>query len=151
MAALLVNSAGLPEPSPEIQRRLQQVHHGLSLRYSPAVQGAWLITKEWERDDPRWEMVKRQEMNPLDAWDSIGYLPMDCSVDEAPAYITRVFRGYPKDAIKKLSERIHHYNAGVGIQQTASAVAEVMEHPDPSNIESRKVTGKRTRHVIPKG
>jgi hypothetical protein len=151
MAALLVNSAGLPEPSPEIQRRLQQVHHGLSLRYSPAVQGVWAITKEWERDDPRWEMVKRQEMSPADTWDAVGYLPMDCSPDEAPSYILRIFRNYPKDAVRKLSERMHHYNDTLGGRQVEDAMTEVMEHRDPTNIDSRKVTGKRTRHVIPKG
>lgn len=152
MPAILVNSVGLPEPSPDIQRRLQQVHHGLSLRYSPSVVGAWLITKEWERDDPRWEMVKRQEMAAADAWDSIGYLPMDCPTDQAPSYITKVFRAYPKDAVRKLGDRIHHFNATAGQQQVAAAVEEVMENPNPSaELESRKVTGKRTRHITLKG
>jgi hypothetical protein len=34
---ILVNPAGIPEPSPEIQRRLREVHSGLKLR------GAYMV------------------------------------------------------------------------------------------------------------
>lgn len=149
MAPLLVNSAGVPEPSSDIQRRLKQVHHGLSLRYTPAAQQCWLITMDWERNDPRWEMVKRQEMDPKDTWDVIGYLPVGCSPDEAPSYLEKSLRSYPKEEVKRLGERIHHYNDGLRTTHIETAMHEVMQG-NPAEFESRKVTGKRTRHAVPK-
>ena len=149
MPALILNSVGLPEPSPEIQRRLRQVHHGLGLKFSKAASHVWMVTMEWEREDPRWEMVKRQEMNPADAWDVIGFLPLDCSPDQAPGYLVSILRTYPKESISRLSERMHHYNDSLKVAHVEEAMHDVMQG-NPSEFSSTKVTGKRQRHAIPK-
>lgn len=150
---ILLNGAGNPEPSPEVQRRLKRVHPGLSLRYHPgATTKHWMITMEWPREDPRWEMVRQQEM-PRDAsFDVIGYLPIGCSVDEAAPYLERSLRQHPKEEINRLIARSGEYaRAGdtAEIQKASEeALDEVLSRPDPTS--DRKVTGRRTRH-LPKG
>lgn len=144
---LLLNSVGRPEPSPEIQRRLRQVHHGLSLKFNDGVAGHWMVTMEWDRNDPRWEAVRTGVNDPASAYDIIGYLPMDCSIEEAPAYIERSLRSWPKESVRSLAGRMSHYNTQAGASQVEEAMHEVMQG-NPAEFASKKVTGRRTRHTI---
>lgn len=148
---VLVNPRGMLEPSPEVRRRLRQVHPGLDLKYSPASTHAWLITMDWAPGNERWQWVKDGTTNPADAWDTIGYLPLHCGVDDAPQYLHKALREHPVDAVKQLTGRLQHYNDLVAQQQVAEVTEAVMSAPDPTNPDvPKKVTGRRTRHIVPK-
>ena len=55
------------------------------------------------------------------AHDIIGYLPMLCSVDEAPGYLERTFRQYPKDEVRRMADFVEQFNATQPISQAADA------------------------------
>lgn len=113
------NLAGVPLPPSEIAKRVRQVHDALGLRYLSA---SWAITWAWPVNDRRWELVKAGE-TPVDfAFDIIGYLPIECSVDEAPAYLERCLKSYPLAEIQALSFRIAHYNHDEPIKQAVDTV-----------------------------
>lgn len=151
MGAVLLNSAGKPEPSPEIKRRLRQLHPGLGLEYTPGNDRTWLIIMGWERDDPRWEMVKRQEMSANDAWDVIGHLPIGCNPDEAAPYIERSLRENRKENVRNISREMASYNRQVGSAVVDATLNDMLSTGgNPADPEPRKVTGRRTKHVIPK-
>jgi hypothetical protein len=109
--ALILNSAGKPEPSPEIGRRLRAIHSGLHLRFLEQTGEHWAVCMHWQSEDRRWEYVQNGTADPANAYDIIGYLPMACSADEAPAYLERSFRTYPRDDVKNMADKIMEYNA----------------------------------------
>lgn len=129
--SLLLNHRGLPEPSPEIQRRLKEVHSGLSLKFVESIQ-KWAVMKEWEKDDRRWEIVQSGGINPADARDTVGYLPIDCNPDDAPAYIEPKMRTHNNASIRGLVERMDVYNGKSLDSQVDKLIGEVMDGGDPS-------------------
>lgn len=143
---VLLNAAGTPEPSPELQRRLRGVHPGLGLRFNRGTENAWMITMEWDRADVRWEMVKRQELGAGSAFDIVGYLPMACSLDEAPAYIAQRLRTYPREDVKRMADRVAQYNATTPMK---AAVEEAIEGAMAEATTTKRKKGNRTKHAIP--
>lgn len=131
---ILVNPAGIPEPSPEIQRRLRAVHGGLTLRLMDTGVPTWSVCMEWQPDDRRWEWVQNESYDARSAYDIIGYLPLGCSVDEAPAYLSRMVRAFPRDDIQRLSDSVSNYNTGVVNTAVEDAIGEVLDSADPSTI-----------------
>lgn len=150
MAALIVNSAGLPEPSTDIIRRLKQVHPRLGLRFSQAQHLVWQITMDWAENDERHARVQRGELGAGSAFDIIGYLPLDCSVSEAPAFLARFLRESPVDEIKSLSGGLQRYNAEVAAKEAERALNDMFESGNPSEKESRRVTGRRKKVELSK-
>lgn len=141
---VVLNSAGMPEPSPETVRRLKQVHPGLSLRYVPGADDrVWMITMEWQNGDPRWEMVQRQELAPNASFDIIGYLPLGCSADEAAPYVERSLRTAVHEDVRNLTSRMLQYNATATRSVTDAALNDVFTGGNPTE---ERVTGKRVRH-----
>ena len=70
------------------------------------------------------------ETNPASAYDIIGYLPMLCSADEAPAYLERTFRQYPKDEVRRMADYVQQYNDTQPVAQAAeAALVEALETP----------------------
>jgi hypothetical protein len=114
------------------------------------LQGVWAIALEWERSDPRWRMVQEQQMAATDAWDTIGFLPVDCPPDQAPSYVANALRSHRKEEVRHLAEWMHKYNAGVHTAHAQDALDDALSAHDPAQLESKKVTGRRTRHVVPK-
>ena len=152
MAALILNSAGLPEPSPDIKRRLQQVHPGLSLRYQPnVIKDSWMVTMTWEEQDPRRAEVRSGAVDGNLAWDVIGYLPTACGVDEAPAYLTRMLRTAPQENIQRLTDRMNRYNSQVAQGAVETALDDIFTGSNPAEVHTTKVTGRRTKHPLKKG
>jgi hypothetical protein len=100
----LLNAAGLPEPSPEIQRRLRAVHPGLFLRFISHLPQAWAICMQWGEGDVRYAQVQAQTVAPDRTHDIIGYLPMDCSVDNAPGLLEHSLRTFPSDAANRAAD-----------------------------------------------
>jgi len=131
---ILVNPAGIPEPSPEIQRRLRAVHGGLKLRLIDTGVPTWGVCMEWQSDDRRWEWVQNESYDARMAYDIIGYLPLDCSIEEAPAYLGKMLRAYPVEDIQRLSDSVSNYNTGVVNTAVDEAIGDMLDSADPSTI-----------------
>jgi hypothetical protein len=136
---VVLNHRGTPEPSSEIQRRLTAVHPRLSLLYVDGLDEHWAICLRWDENDARWGKVQSQVIDPTRSIDIIGYLPMACSVDEAPAYLERAFRFFPREDVNGLVDRIMHFNSTAPAQAAMEqAIAEVLDSPDPSGTAKRR-------------
>jgi hypothetical protein len=129
---VLLNARGLPEPSPEIQRRLREVHPDLSIRFVNPTIGSWAICLDWLPDDPRRAYVQRGELDPFNTTDIIGYLPMDCPVADAPAYVQQALRAYPKENVQRMADFVAAPNRGNIDALAEAALAEVLDQRDPS-------------------
>lgn len=110
---LLRGADGRPRPQPELLARLQKYDERVGLFYTNA---AWAIIETWRPEDPRRARVQRGEMPEDMAFDICGYLPVTCSVDEAPAYIERELRSYTEHQFNALRHAVNHWN-DVGMDQ----------------------------------
>lgn len=136
---MVLSHRGTPEPSSEIQRRLRQVHPRLELRYVDSVDAHWAICFRWAENDRRWAMIQSNEVDPLRSMDIIGYLPMDCPTEQAPAYLEKSLREYPIDEVKQLVQQVTHYNDLSPAQQAVeAAIAEVLDSSNPANQPKRR-------------
>ena len=134
---VLLNSAGQPEPPTHVVKRLRALHAGLSLKFLDQTGEHWAICLAWQPDDRRWEWVQRNETNPSAAYDIIGYLPATCSPEEAPAYLERTFRQYPKDEVRNMADYVQQYNETTPVAEALdAALTEVFDAPDP--VASKK-------------
>jgi len=130
--ALILNSAGKPEPSPEISRRLRFIHPGLHLRFIEIFDSNWAVCVEWDEKDRRHEKVQKGEIGGGAAYDIVGYIPLSCSVDEAPAYLERVFREFPGAEASSFLDRMDYYNRIPAQEAAEKAIGEVLDAADPS-------------------
>lgn len=131
---VLLNALGRPEPSPEVSRRLKAIHAGLHLRFIDSATEHWAVCMSWQGDDARWVRVQEGDTNPADAYDIIGYLPMLCTADEAPSYLERMFRTFPKEDIQRMSDAMANWNTGNITEALESAIGEVLDRADPSSL-----------------
>lgn len=137
---ILLNERGIPQPSPELQRRLREVHPGLTLRL---VDGSrWSVGMAWSPDDRRWEYVQRQEMPADGAYDNVGYLPLDCSPDEAPGYLAARMRRHQREDVRRMADAL--WQSSVEAPQAAmeQALAEVLDNPNPAGTPVAKRRGR---------
>lgn len=127
---VLLNSAGQPEPPTAVVARLRALHAGLSLKFLTHTGEHWAVCMAWQPEDRRWERVQQGETDPASAYDIIGYLPVDCPTDEAPAYLERTFRQYPKDEIRNMADHVLDYNANAPVSEAIeAALTEALEDP----------------------
>ena len=56
---------------------------------------------------------------------------MDCSLAEAPAYIERVLRTFPREDVQKLVDRVAKWNAEPAKKAAEAAFAEVLDSAKP--------------------
>lgn len=131
--SILLNGSGQPEPPTEITRRLQAIHPDLSLRYVEGFDQVWSICLAWRPDDPRRANVQDGTLDPMRALDIIGYLPMGCGVQDAPAYLERHFRTFPREDVQRLLDRLEHYNRQPAQRAVEAAIGEVLDMADPSD------------------
>lgn len=137
---VLLNHLGRPEPSPEVSRRLKAIHAGLHLKFIEDSQGEfWAVCMHWEPEDRRWETVQSGEIAPHRAYDIIGYLPMLCSADEAPSYLERMFRTFPRDDVQRMSDEMSNWNTGNVREAFESALGEVLDSPDPTGTTKKRI------------
>lgn len=128
--AVLLNAAGQPEPPTAVVARLRALHAGLSLKFLTHTGEHWAVCMAWQPEDRRWERVQQGETDPASAYDIIGYLPVDCPTDEAPAYLERTFRQYPKDEIRNMADHVLDYNAQAPVAEAIeAALTEALEDP----------------------
>lgn len=143
--ALLVNAHGAPEPSPEIQKRLKAIHPDLGLRFSEVTPQHWAVTMQWPKDDRRWGMVQRQEIGGDATYSILGWLPLDCPVDQAPSFIERFLRTSTQESVRNLTQYVNRYNESAPQVAVEEALTAVFEQGDPSATKP-KVKGRRTTH-----
>lgn len=131
MPVVVRDASGTPVPPSEIVARLKQWEPSLGLKYH-AMQ--WAFTWTWKEHDPRRGRIRSGEYSPDDAYDIIGYLPLDCTVDEAPAYAVECLKQYPRDEVRKLVDGVARYNhVETPRQQVEQLVADTMNdlHKNP--------------------
>jgi len=127
---VLLTSAGQPEPPTHIVARLRALHAGLHLRFLEQTGEHWAVCMDWQPEDTRWEYVQTGQTNPGSAYDIIGYLPILCSADEAPAYLERTFRQYPKDEIRNMADAVAKYNETTPVADAVNvALTEALDTP----------------------
>lgn len=144
--AVLLNHRGTPEPSPEIQRRLRAVHPRLFLRYVESLAEHWAICMTWEDNDRRYDAIRSQIINPEKSFDIIGYLPMTCSLDEAPAYLSKVLREYPVAEVQNVALHVAAFNESVTNTMAEKALADLLDRPDPSSTKT-KLRGRTIKTI----
>lgn len=132
MSSVVLNDKGRPEAPSDLQRRLGQVHPRLFLRHVEAADAVWAVCMRWDETDPRFGEVQSQVIDPERSFDIIGYLPRDCSLMEAPAYLDRAFRQYPKDAVQQIANRVSDFNKSVVNDAADKVLGEVLDQVDPS-------------------
>lgn len=143
--SVLVNALGRPEPSPEVQRRLRAVHPNLFLRFIDGLNSSWAICWAWPENDRRWSTVQSGEISPDRAFDIVGYLAMDCSLDEAPSYLHRVLRTFPKEEVSQLADRILRFNETEALnEQVNEVLKELTDSPDPTGLTKTR-RGKKVQ------
>lgn len=131
--SVILNALGNPEPSAEVSQRLRAIDPKLFLRFIPHLPEHWAVCRGWDEQDDRWAEVRSGNADPARAHDIIGYLPMGCSQAEAPAYLERVLRSYPKEDVSRLADRVLAFNQTGAVQdEVQAAIAEVLDAPDPT-------------------
>jgi hypothetical protein len=129
---VLLNSAGKPEPPTAVVARLRAIHAGLHLRFVDMTGEHWAVCLVWGPEDRRWQEVQESRVDPDRAYDIVGYLPLTCSLDEAPSYLERMLRQYPKDEVRNMADNVLAFNAAPVAAATEHAIAEVLDMADPS-------------------
>ena len=143
---VLYNSAGRPEPSPEIARRLQAIDPGLKLQWVMGVAGNWAVTLRWPEHSDKWRTVQDGSVPADKAFDILGWLPMDCALDDAPALIERMLRTFPSEDVQKMANAVSHWNdAKAGQDAVEKAIAEVLDMPDPTQAPKKRGRPKKER------
>lgn len=134
--SVILNALGRPEPSVEVTRRLKAIHSGLHLRYKGyGSDSYWSVCMTWQRDDGRWEYVQSGALDPDSSYDIIGYLPMGCGVDEAPAYLERMLRTFPREDIQRIADHVTNFNANDVLKEKVEGlIGEVLDQADPSKF-----------------
>lgn len=136
---MVLSHRGTPEPSSEIQRRLLAVHPRLSLRFVDGVDHHWAICMGWDEHDARWGRTWTGDIDPMRSIDIIGYLPMSCSLDEAPAYLERALRQFPRSDVQSVANHVMSFNATAPMQAAVEeAIAEVLDSPDPTKVAPKR-------------
>lgn len=134
---LIKDAQGRPQPPDWLVTRLQRDNPGVGLFYTKA---AWAITEAWRPDDPRRQWIQRGEMQPEYAFDICGYLPVTCSLLEAPAFIEQMLRGYDQTKWQGIRRAAQRWNFEDGHGQDAETFEAVMSAVsndlDRSNIVS---------------
>ena len=143
---VLFGADGTPQPPQDILRRLRAVDPRLGMKYTKHVPDTpWSITLSWHENDPRREAVRTQQMSEENAMDVIARLPMDCSVNDAAAFITRRMAMWPREDVNALVSKMDSFTQAAEVGE--AAVADVMEDMTNMNfgMTETKVKGRRTR------
>jgi hypothetical protein len=118
-----------------IARRLREIHSGLHLRF---VQGTWGVCLTWTDGDTRRQWIRNESYDPAQAYDIIGYLPMDCPPDSAPAYLTKMFREFPREDVNRMLDAMEELNAQPAQAAVEAAIADVLDSADPSQTAPKR-------------
>lgn len=136
ITSVLVTREGLPQASPEILRRLGQVSPRLGLRFYPALQ-QWGVTIQWREQDPRREMAQRGEIGGTETYDLVCFLPTDCAVDEAVAYMVPRMAEHPQQDVRGMMRELLRQNDAQSDANVAPVFEEIMNQVEVL-VENRR-------------
>jgi len=155
---MILDVAGTPTPPTEVVERLKRIDPHMGLRFidyhiSEENGKWWALTWEWPSTDPRQQMIQEGTMAPNDAYDILGHIPLDCSVDNAAGYIEsnlRRRRG-SHDEVDRLLSRLSEYN-----RQAKKAITEPILESAEEQVKANATTlfakqGKRIPKVFMSG
>lgn len=130
---LVRGADGRPQPPQELIERLKKYDARVGLYYTKC---SWAITEAWAENDPRRARILEGDMSEDMAFDICGYLPLTCSLDEAPAYIERELRSYSAEQFAALRYSISHWNDAIAEKSGEDEfVAGTIENLDTSKIK----------------
>lgn len=109
VTSLLVTQDGMPQPSPELERRLRDANPRLGIRFYPALK-QWGITCQWAERDARREMAQKGEIGGDATFDIVCFLPTDCGVDEAVAYMLPRMAAHPTKDVRAMMLALAAHN-----------------------------------------
>lgn len=121
---LMLNERGGPVPPQDVLQRIKHdVGPEFGLRFMASFDAShWAFVREWPNADTRWERVRSQEISPDSAYDIIGYLPLDCPLEQAADYARKALKAYPIEDIRRLAERVSSWNNTVVPEQQITEV-----------------------------
>lgn len=152
MISGLVDCYGVPA-APELQRSVQEIDDGLSLRWFQPVglPPYWAVMFRWPQTDKRWSMVQSGEIPEREAVDMVIALPRDCPPDQARSLIEKRCRNWGnagRDDIAKLVNRCREANeraAKAAMQPTLDYADELIDANKHTMLEE---FGKTTPRVF---
>jgi hypothetical protein len=119
---MILSAEGVSQAPSDMVARLKQVDPSLDLKFIYLPTGEytksawWAIVYAWPMNDPRMARVQSGEINPKNAFDIIGYLPLDASPDDAYGWFVKAIKGavpHHGSHVAKFLEGIDRYNTGV--------------------------------------
>lgn len=119
---LVRDAGGVPQPPSHIveELRTRTGDPCIGLRYASV---EWQFIRTWPAHDKRWARIQNGEYPEDAAYDVIGTLPIDCSLDQAASYAERCLRDYPVEEIRRLADSIAQYNVtGVAKQHIGTVL-----------------------------
>jgi len=145
---LLTNERGGPVPPSDVLARVREYSPSLGLRFMPEFdRSRWALTWEWPVHDRRWARVQSSEIPRDAAYDIIGYLPIDCPLDQAAGYIETHLKNYPIEEIRRLHRKTVAWNATeIPKQQVAQLVTDTL---DDTARATRQQNPRRKRVPVP--
>lgn len=143
---MLLNAAGRPEPSPEVQRRLRAIDPGIAVQWIAGAGSNWAVTQTWRENDRRWEWVQTGVTPRHKAFDILGYLPFDCPLEQAPSYLERMLRTFPREDVQRMADMVGTWNEEkAGQDEVEAAIAEVLDMPDPTQAPKKRGRPRKER------
>lgn len=99
MSLIIPGGAHVPQ---DVQDRLKQIDPRMYVQPKqraifdsgaetdrPEMQWQWYVVLKWPDNDPRWRMVKYGQIDPENAFDLLGAIPVDCPLEQVPGYLAR--------------------------------------------------------------
>lgn len=124
---------------PSVEARLKAIDDRLGLFWHPVLK-TFCLTLRWPTDDPRWAYVQSGEWPEQSAYQIIGYLPQDCSADEAASVAERevVRAGARLEDVQRVLDATARRNAEVAKAKGSELVEEAFVAPDGGVGKRRK-------------
>lgn len=132
---------GSPAAPTYVVDGLKRIHPSLDLQYLafPDPQGNtaawWALVERWGDNDPRLEKVKKGELADGSAYDILGFLPLDCTADQAYGYVLNALRSNNTEQFSKHLNRIDKFNKDV-VKKVKEEVHEMAEEIVKANSKT---------------
>ncbi len=107
---LMRDMEGRPLPPSDLVAKLKAYDARIGLFYTKS---AWAIIETWRETDARRAWIQDGSMPEHMAFDICGYLPLQCSLDEALPYIERELRGHTAESFAAIRAAANHWNETV--------------------------------------
>lgn len=113
---MLYDTRNRPIPPTAVTEALKKIDPTLMIAWLPPSEvmpkGVWSVMARWPKNDKRYALIRRGDMAIGTDYDSLAFLPEDCPVEQAAAYVKKSFArwsGKTSDA-RKLVDRLSEEN-----------------------------------------